>query len=248
MSNMYYKLFIQENPAFREAFAMLTGNIYVETEQKNIKTYAITSTEPKAGKTAAAENLGITLASWEKKTLLVDADMRKISSKNHHKAEPEPGLFEYLNGKCELESIICSTNVDNLSYIPAGAVSYNPMGVLCSDKLSRFIAEAGDCFDYIIFDTPSLGSVSDAAIIASKVDATLLVAKMGKTKFEDIQHAKSQLEKNNSNLLGVILNKVNKRRYRSYFKDYRYYVKQKKVPESENVNIDITSFSARSSI
>ncbi len=228
MQNKNYSLYRPENPTVREAYSMLAGNIHVGSEQKKIKSLVITSVEPKIGKTSIATSLAITMATWGKRTLLVDADLRKQSDKSQLNALGVKGTYQYLQGIISFEDVLCSTNIDNLVYIPNGRVSGNPMGILCSKNLTDLIDIAGQHFDYIIFDTPSLGSVSDAAIISSKTDATILVASLGKTKLGVIKQAKETIEKNNGNLLGVVVNRVKKSEYRRYFESYDYFYKSHK--------------------
>ena len=223
MQNKCYSLYRPVSSTVREAYSMLTGNIYLGSRQKNIKSIVVTSAEPKVGKTSVAISLAITMATWGKKTVLVDADMRKLVENKPGEVGIANGIYQYLKGILRVDDILHPTNVENLMFIPSGRISENPMGLLCSDNLRKLLDDLSGYFDYIVFDTPSLDSVSDAAIISSRVDATYLVAKMGFTKLEAIKRAKEQLEKNNSNLLGVVMNKVGKRDYKRYFSAYKYY-------------------------
>jgi len=223
MQSRSYSMYRPENPIVREAYSMLAGIIHVESGEKELSSIVVTSTEPKVGKTSVATCLAITMATWGKKTVLIDADMRKLAEKKQKNIGSVNGVYQFLQGITSLEEVLCSTNVENLMYIPNGRVNGNPMGLLCSDGLNNLLERAEERFDYIVIDTPPLDSVSDAAIISSKADAVLLVAKMGNTKQDAIKRAKEQLEKDNSNLLGVVINEVGKKTYKRYFRAYKYF-------------------------
>ncbi len=223
MENKSYSLYKPENPIVSEAYSMLAGSIYVEAKEKGLKALVVASNEPRVGKTAVATSIAITIATWGKRTVLIDADMRKPIDRKQNNLGSACGLYQYLQGIISLEQVLYPTNVENLKYIPNGRVTTNPMGLLCSEGLEKLFNKASECFDYIVIDTPALGSVSDAAIISSKADAVLLVAKMGATRLDVIKKAKEQLEKNNSNILGVVVNEVAKKTYKKYFESYKYF-------------------------
>lgn len=233
MPNIRFNSCIQENQAVRDAYSMLSGNIHIETEHSAIKSIVITSCEPKAGKTSVAVNLAITLASWGKKTVLVDADMR---SETTHVSIPKwvsnLGLSQYLSGNAEYEEIICYTNIEGFKYIPNGGISLNPVGQICSGKFNELIERLSSEFEYIIFDSPPLNSVSDGVIISTKVDSTIIVAKMGKTNLKALLKSKDKLERANAKLLGVVINDVNKKHYKTYLDSYKYFYNTK--DRSEN--------------
>lgn len=228
MQNKIYSFVKPENPTVMEAYSMLAGNIYTSFEPKKVKSLVVTGIEPKVGKTSVATNLAITLASWGKRTVLINADMRKQTDKKQINSNDENGTYQYLQGISRLENVLCTTNIENLTYIPNGSTSENPMGLLCSGNLEELISKAGQNFEYIVFDTPALNCVSDAAIIAAKVDAALLVSHMGRSKMHALMHAKEELNRTNSNLLGVVINRVNKADYRRYFGAYKYFLKMKR--------------------
>ncbi len=229
MSDKKFNLDMQGNQAVRDAYSMLCGNIHMESENKRIKSIVITSSEPKTGKTSVAASLAMTMASWGKRTILIDADMRKRNSKKVPKWGSGFGLSQYLNGNAELEEILCDTNIEGLMYIPNGSISLNPIGLVCSSRLGKLLDRLRNDFDYIIFDTPPLDAVSDAALISAKVEAVLLVAKMGRTDLASVNRARQKLEKVHANLLGVIINDVNKRQYKRYFKAYKYFCSKKET-------------------
>jgi protein-tyrosine kinase len=228
MANIRFNSCLQENQAVRDAYSMLSGNIHMEKENRNSTSIVITSSEPKAGKTSIAVNLAITLAIWGKKTILVDADMRKETT---HVSIPKwvsnLGLSQYLSGNAEYEEIICYTNIEGFKYVPNGGIAINPIGNLCSERFNDLLKRLKEEFEYIIFDSPSLDTISDAVIISTKVDAAILVAKIGKTNLRAIKRSKEKLEKVNANILGVVVNDVNKKHYKQYLRSYKYLYRAK---------------------
>ncbi len=234
MQSKIYSLYRSENPIVREAYSALTASLYTGNGSDKINTLVVTSTEPLVGKTSVATSIAITLASWGKKTLLIDLDMRKPTEKN---ADYITGAAQFLQGSINLEGVLYSTNIENLTYLPKGRINGNPVGLLCSDLLTELLENAKKSFNYIIIDTAPLDGVSDAAILASKADGAIMVAKMNKTTLDAINSAKESLESYNTNLLGIILNQVDKKNYKNFFKSYKYYNnlnrKMSKVTESK---------------
>ncbi|PYG89498.1 capsular exopolysaccharide synthesis family protein [Ruminiclostridium sufflavum DSM 19573] len=224
MPNIAFKACIQENQAVRDAYSMLSGNLYMESENKKISSIVITSSEPKAGKTSVAISLAVTLAGWGKSTVLVDADMRKEAALASIPREvSNRGLSQYLCNNAGYEEIICCTDVEGFRYIPNGGIALNPIGLICSERFDRLLESLEEEFEYAIFDAPPLDSISDAVLISAKADSAILVAKMGKTDITAIGRSKEKLEKANVNLLGVVINEINKRDYRKYLNSYGYF-------------------------
>ncbi|MHB8065126.1 MAG: CpsD/CapB family tyrosine-protein kinase [Ruminiclostridium sp.] len=227
MQDRIYNLDTQESKAVKDAYSMLCGNIYMESQNKKVKSIVVTSSEPKAGKTIVATSLSITIASWGKKTILIDADMRKQTNIKIPKWECNLGLSHYLNGSAKYEEIICNTNIKGLMYIPNGGIALNPIGLLCSSQFTELLEKLKLEFEYIIFDSPPLDSISDAIIISAKVNSVLLVAKIGQTDLAAMNRSKEKLNMANANLLGVVLNSVKKRQYKKYLSSYKYFYNAK---------------------
>ncbi len=241
MQERRYSLYEQENPAVRDAFSMLSGNIYMESEHRSIRSIVITSSEPETGKTSIAVSLAATMANWGKKTILIDADMRKRTEMQIPKWGSNQGLSQYLNETAEYEEVLCYTNIDGLMYIPNGSFMPNPMGLICSPRFRQLMERLKEEFEYIIIDSPALDTVSDAVIMSSRADGALLVARMGKSRLEDLNRSKERLEAGEAVLLGVVINKVNKSNYKKYLKAYKYFYtskreKQKSPKQSKNKN------------
>lgn len=180
----------------------------IQFSGRNLKVIALTSAQPGEGKSTTSVNLAISFARAGFRTLLIDADTRNsVMSGTFKSQERYDGLTSYLSGNAELSDVICDTTVDNLMVIPAGKIPPNPTSLIQNDNYERMIEIVRGLYDYVIIDTPPLGRVIDAAIIAHSSDASLLVTKPGVDKRRFITQLKDQLEQSGSVFLGVILNK-----------------------------------------
>jgi protein-tyrosine kinase len=218
-----FNVYDEENKAVQEAYSLLTANVHFSNNDKSIKTVTIASCMPEVGKTTIAINLAISMARSGWKTLLVDTDIRKPGNAKRISDEATQGVSDIIEGKANISEAICTTNIQNLVYLSCGKNNSNPIELLCSAKFEKFIEEVKEGYDFVIFDTPTLSSVIDGALVASKTDATLLVAEMGSTKLTTLKRSKEQLEKANANILGVVLNKVKKRDFQKYVQTYNYF-------------------------
>lgn len=191
----------------------------IQFSGRNLKVIALTSAQPGEGKSTTATNLAISFAKAGFRTLLIDADTRNsVMSGTFKSNERYQGLTSFLSGNAELSDIICDTNIDNLMIIPAGQVPPNPTSLIQNDNFKAMIEIVRGLYDYVIIDTPPLGLVIDAAILAHYSDASLLVVKAGADKRRTVTKLKEQLEQSGSAFLGVILNKydIHLDKYGSY--------------------------------
>ena len=201
-----------------EYYNALRTNIQLSGD--NIKVIAVTSVQSGEGKSTTSTNLAIAFARSGYNTLLIDADIRNSVMSGIFKTRDKiTGLTDYLAGATDLSNGLCETNIDNLFVIEAGQVSPNPTALLQSKNFG------------IMIDTPPIGLVIDAAIIAQKCDASVLVVESGNVKRKTLQKAKEQLEQTGTPFLGVILNKYDTQleKYGSYgnYGNYGNYGKKK---------------------
>jgi capsular exopolysaccharide synthesis family protein len=198
------------------------------------KTLLISSAGPQEGKTTVAVSLAITLAQSGLRVLLVDTDMRRPRV---HRALGIPSSVEGISaailGKNNVTSYVRSTPIPNLSVLPCGACPPNPAELLHAERFRHLVEEVGAEFDRVIFDSPPLGVVTDASILARTTNATILVAKAGRTSKYALARARRQLGAD-VNVLGCILNDLNlsKQReygyYAYYYSRYGYYSQAEK--------------------
>lgn len=223
-----------------EAYKSLRTNIKFCGVINEIKTMTITSCAPGEGKTTTTINLGMSMANAGMKILIINADLRRPMAEKLLGIDSDIGITTYITGEKELADVIFSTQTEGLYISPCGPIPPNPTELLGSDKFTEFTKTVGDMnfdfiggkFDMILFDTPPLGSVIDAAIVAAQTSATLLVVKSRSINYKLAQSVKEQLEKANANVVGVVLNQVKKSdyqyqygyRYGYNYKYYSYYV------------------------
>ena len=204
-----------------EAFRTLRTNIQFANIDKNIKSIVMTSSDPDEGKSTVLVNLAITMAHADQKVLLIDADLRKPSIHKYFEVVESNGLTNILmdNGE-EGNRIQMIPEVPGLHIITSGPIPPNPSELLSSEQMKKFIGKMKEKYDFVLIDSPPVGVVTDAAILSTIVEGTLLVCRQGDTLIESVQFAKEKLEKVNANILGVVLNGV-KRTGKKY--DYYYY-------------------------
>ena len=191
----------------------------IQFSGRDLKVITLTSAQPGEGKSTTSVNLAISFARAGFRTLLIDADTRNsVMSGTFKSNERYQGLTSFLSGNAELSDVICDTSIDNLMIIPAGQVPPNPTSLIQNDNFKSMIETVRGLYDYVIIDTPPLGLVIDAAILAHHSDASLLVTKAGVDKRRTITKLKEQLEQSGSVFLGVILNKydIHLDKYGSY--------------------------------
>lgn len=191
----------------------------IQFSGRDLKVITLTSAQSGEGKSTTSTNLAISFAKAGFRTLLIDADTRNsVMSGTFKSNERYQGLTSFLSGNAELSDVICDTSIDNLMILPAGQVPPNPTSLIQNDNFKSMIETVRGLYDYVIIDTPPLGLVIDAAILAHHSDASLLVVKAGADKRRTVTKLKEQLEQSGAVFLGVILNKVDNTvdRYGSY--------------------------------
>lgn len=216
----------REDYRTKEAFKTLRTNI--EFSGADLKVIAVTSCTPNEGKSSVTMELAKAFAEAGKRTLLIDADMRKSVLVGRYKTGAvRLGLTHILAGREKLGSVLCKTNFPRLYMIFSGPVPPNPSELLGGTVFEGIITKTRQLFDYVIVDTPPLGSVIDAAVAAKKCDGTILVIENNAISYKFVQRVKEQLDKAGSRILGVVLNKVDmstKGVYGQYGKYYgKYY-------------------------
>ena len=189
-----------------EYYNALRTNIQLSGE--DIKIVAVTSVNPNEGKSTTAFHLAAAFARAGYNTLLIDADIRNsVMSGTFKSREKLTGLTDYLAGNNDLSQGLCETEMEHLFVIESGPKSPNPTALLQGRTFEQMLETLRDYYDYIIVDTAPIGLVIDAAIIAQRCDASLLVTESGTVKRKILQKAKEQLEQTGTPFLGVILNK-----------------------------------------
>lgn len=202
-----------------ESFRTLRSNLQFSEFGKNIKLIVITSTSPNEGKSEVSINLAASLAQQGKKVIIIDADMRKPTQHKLTEVSNTEGLSTFLLKRSGVDSINHLTINDvNLDVLTSGPVPPNPAEMLASVSMEQTLKAFGDFYDYVIIDTPPLLATTDAQILASIADATLLVVDIKKTKRRQVIESRRRLDNVGAKLLGLVMNKIN-----SHKDSYYYY-------------------------
>lgn len=210
---------------YEEAIKTLRTNI--QFTGKNVKTIMFTSCFPNEGKSDVTFQLCQEIGNMGKRVLLIDADIRKSAYVSRYRTKQKVnGLSQYLSGQLAKEFLIYQTNFLNVDIIFAGPMAPNPSELLEEEAFRELLAEVRGYYDYIIIDTPPVGSVIDAAIIAKESDGAVLVIESERVSYKVAQKSMEQLEKTGCKILGAVLNKVNIEKNKYYGK-YDYYYKSK---------------------
>ena len=206
--------------ACSEAFNTLATN--VTFSGSNYKVIMLTSCVFNEGKSYTSLNLVRTLGGMGYSTLLIDADLRKSVMLSKYGARitgQRLGLTHYLAGRVTLEDAIYQTNLNNVCIMPTGKTVTNSLPLLNSPNLLDLMQTVRNSFDYVIVDSPPIGMLIDAAMIASACDATILVVTSEHISRRQLNEAKQQIERSGCTILGSVLNKVvvDTHKYRKYY-------------------------------
>ena len=203
--------------AIVEAYRTLRTNI--KFVSKEAKTIAFVSPMAGAGKTLTVSNLGLMMNNTNDKVILIDVDLRKSNLHKMFKIERVPGLTDVLLGESKLSEAIHKID-KNLYVLPAGSEVSNPLKLLGSEKMDALIKLFNKNYDYILFDSVPALAVSDAELIASKIDATIMIINASQTTRQETIDAKKCLDLSKANLIGTVFNNVDfKESYYGYY-DY----------------------------
>ncbi len=219
MEKIQIKLPGNEDFFTQEAYKTLRTNLLFCGS--DIKSVVITSCHENEGKTIVTLQLGKSLAELGKKVLVVDADMRKsvIAGRNAKVDNPQ-GLSEILTKISTFDKCRYQTQYENLDLVFAGQYPPNPVELVGSPYFTELLSKAGKEYDYILIDTPPLGSVIDAAVISAKCDGTIVVISDKRVRVREAQAVIDQLKKSNVRILGAVRNNVSKKRDGYYKKGY----------------------------
>jgi protein-tyrosine kinase len=203
----------------REQYNKLAAAIHQSQLERSLKVVMITSAVPHEGKTLTAANLALTLSeSYERRVLLIDGDLRHPSVHGVFGAPNVRGLSDSLTGYGPLPLVQVTLG---LSLLTAGSLGGDPMKTLTSDRMRLLIDEARSEFDWVLVDTPPIGLLPDASVVASMADAALFVVLAGSTPHDIIKRAVEAIGEDR--ILGVVLNGVAEGAVpQGYYGDYYY--------------------------
>ena len=195
---------------------------------QDIRVVMFTSVGENEGKSTVTLSLAKSFADLGKKVLVIDADMRKsvMAGRNTDAMNPK-GLSEVLNGLAKLEDVVCQAENSSAFVLFSGQYPPNPVELLSGKYFTDLISRAREQFDYVIVDTPPLGRVVDAAVIAQNCDGAVLLIGHNKVPYHDAQEVIAQIRKSNCKMLGVVRNN-------SSVNSHTYYHHHTKKDKAEN--------------
>ncbi|WP_412768014.1 CpsD/CapB family tyrosine-protein kinase [Halobacillus yeomjeoni] len=201
-------LIANDNPKspIAEQFRTIRTNIQFSSVDTELESMLVTSASPSEGKSITTANTAVVFAQQGKKVLLVDADLRKPTIHYTFRVDNTFGLSNYLVSQHSVLDLVRGSDVENLDVLPCGPIPPNPSELLGSQKMEKFLEEAKEIYDMVIFDTPPVLAVADSQVLSRIVDGVLLVVRSKQTEQEAAIKAKEQLEQSKANILGVVLN------------------------------------------
>ena len=217
------ELILDDNKDYgtREAFNTLRTNILFSG--RDVKTILITSCLANEGKSTVSFETAVGLARIGKKVLLIDADLRKSAYASRYTKETGlTGLSQYLSGQSELDGVLYATQIPTLNIIFSGPFPPNPTELVGSSAFGELLKAEREHYDYILIDTPPLGLVIDAAVMATACDGAVIVIGAGSVSYHVAQHVTEQLKKSGCRILGAVLNqnRKGKRSKNQYYNSY----------------------------
>lgn len=217
-----------------EAYRILRTNIELKKSLFKARTFAVVSANAGEGKTTTLSNLAYVFAAAGYSTLMIDADLRRPRLARYAEIESDVGLSNYLTSEMELKDVVFKTSVSNLYLLPSGPQPVDPSGVLGSYRMEELLSEVSKRFDIVLFDSPPILGVSDASLLVSKVDATLMVLQPRKMPLKALMRTKSIIQNVGGQLMGLVMNNVDisaDTQYQYYTTYYSYYSSDKKRKE-----------------
>ena len=210
----------EQGQAVANAAQTLFANIRFMSVDNPVHVLAITSSILNEGKTFVSMNLASAIAASGASTLLVECDMRRRSMAARIGVHAQYGIYSVMTGQVSLEQAAVRTPTKNLYFLDAEPHIPNPSNILNSHHFQSFLDNARSRFDYVVFDTPPVTTFVDAAVLGTKVDAVLLVARENFVKRAELQQAVDQLRASNCNLAGVVMNGCDFGKGNSYYSYY----------------------------
>jgi capsular exopolysaccharide synthesis family protein len=205
-----------------EIFRSLRTNLRFSHVDKPRRVVLVTSTGPEEGKSTVLSNLAVSLAQGERKTLVIDTDMRRPSLHEMLELRRTPGLAEILAGDVDVDEAIQSTRVANLDALPCGTIPASSAELIESASLQQLLSQLRERYDYVLLDSPPAGGLVDASLLSSLADGALLIVEPGRFDHRVMRRAVQQLETAGARIYGVVLNKARRDEPSEFYRYYSY--------------------------
>lgn len=187
-----------------EAYRTLRTSLIFSSLNEPLQTLVMTSPAPEEGKSTALANLAVTLAQGGRSTIIVDCDLRRPSQHMLWSVDQEPGLTNMVLEDMSGPPLV-DTGVEGLRLVTSGLLPPNPADLLGSRRMDEIIEGLRSEAEFILFDAPPVIAVTDAALLASKLDGVMIVLRAGGTRREHAERAKELLERVNVRIVGAVL-------------------------------------------
>ena len=191
-----------------EAFRQLRTNLQFVDVDHPLRSVVVTSPSAEEGKSTTSCNLAITLAQAGLRTILVEADLRRPRVADYMGLEGAVGLMSVLSGLATLEDALQPWGRNAMWVLASGPLPPNPSEVLGSHQMADLLKALDDRADVVVFDSPPLLPVTDAAVLARLTDGAVLVVRHGSTRKEQVTRALEALQNVDAKLLGTVLNRA----------------------------------------
>lgn len=192
-----------------EAFRTIRTNIEFAGLDSGLRTIVVTSSLPGEGKTVVASNLAVAFAQAGRRTILVDTDLRRPGVSIIFGLPNEAGLTDLVRtDSVQIENVAQKTEAPNLTVITSGTIPANPAELLGSKRMEAIVERLKESAEVVIFDTPPVTAVTDAALMAAKADATIMVIQSHRASRRIVAQGLEALTKVNARIVGAVLNNV----------------------------------------
>ncbi len=202
-----------------ESFRMLQTNLQFMNADNSLRVLVVSSSESGEGKSTVIANLALAMAELGKRVLLVDADMRKPTQHKIWRQSNYEGLSNLLSGQCDQKTAITEVQ-SNVFLLTAGVVPPNPVVLIDSAQMNKFITEWSSTYDLVLIDAPPVTVAADASLLGTQASTLLFVVRPGVANRESVEYAQEILTQSNIKVLGMVLNGVEidrKKRYDNYY-------------------------------
>ncbi|MCE5314990.1 MAG: polysaccharide biosynthesis tyrosine autokinase [Armatimonadota bacterium] len=216
--------------AMAESYKILRTNILFELRDNPFKTLMVATGRPGQGGTTTICNLAIALAQIGKRIILIDADMRRPSLHKFFDLPNEAGLSTLLRGEGNLTDAFQQTEVENLIVMTAGPQPLNPSELLGSGRMQDLVKRLEDHCDLVLFDTPSTIVFSDGPMLASWIDAVVMVVSANMVPRGTESQTRDLLRRAKANILGVVVNRLDPENIDSCHFYSHYYASSAVIP------------------
>ena len=206
-----------------ECYRNLRTSILFSSGKPVPRTIVVTSAVAGEGKSTTAANLAVVMAQTGRKTMLIDADLRRPALQRYFVRKGNPGILGLLQDGCRLEEAVQASGIENLDLLLCTGVPPDPSELLGSARTLGLIETLKSRYEVIILDSPVVISVPDAVILAARAEAVIMVHRPGAAERSMVHHAREKLDEVNANMLGLVMNNVDVKSGDYRYAEYMYY-------------------------